>query len=90
MHCEGYDYEEFPDEIKEAPLSEPFFTKRLKKFSKPNGFRLFFNLVVYFFSTSELLHPNMKISFRLIIARLTFYMISDNPLVSFGIVDGSI
>ena len=24
LHCEGYDYEEFPDEIMEAPLSEPF------------------------------------------------------------------
>ena len=23
-HCEGYDCEEFPDEIMEAPLSEPF------------------------------------------------------------------
>ena len=27
LHCEGYDYEEFPDEILEAPLSEPFFHK---------------------------------------------------------------
>ena len=27
LHCEGYDYEEFPDEIMEAPLSEPFFHK---------------------------------------------------------------
>ena len=24
LHCEGYDYEEFPDEIMEAALSEPF------------------------------------------------------------------
>ena len=24
LHCEGYDYEEFPDEIMESPLSEPF------------------------------------------------------------------
>ena len=24
LHCEGYDYEEFPDETMEAPLSEPF------------------------------------------------------------------
>ena len=24
LHCEGYNYEEFPDEIMEAPLSEPF------------------------------------------------------------------
>ena len=24
LHCEGYNYEEFPDEIMEAPFSEPF------------------------------------------------------------------
>ena len=27
LHCEGCDYEELLDEIMEAPLSEPFFTK---------------------------------------------------------------
>ena len=27
LHCEGYDYEEFPDEIMKAPLSELFFNK---------------------------------------------------------------
>ena len=27
LHCEGYDYEEFLDEIMEAPLSEPFHKK---------------------------------------------------------------
>ena len=30
LHCEGYDYEELPDEFIEAPLSEPFFTRRMK------------------------------------------------------------
>ena len=25
LHCEGYDYEEFPDDIMESSLSEPFF-----------------------------------------------------------------
>ena len=25
LHCEGYNYEELPDEIMKAPLSEPFF-----------------------------------------------------------------
>ena len=30
LHCEGYDYEEVPDELTEAPLSEPFFTRRMK------------------------------------------------------------
>ena len=30
LQSEVYDYEELPDEIMEAPLSEPFFTRRLK------------------------------------------------------------
>ena len=29
LHCGGYDYEEFPDEIMEALLSEPFSTRRI-------------------------------------------------------------
>ena len=33
LHCEGYDYDELPDEIMEAPLSEPFFTRRMKMLS---------------------------------------------------------
>ena len=41
LHCEGYDYEEFPDEIMEAPLSEPFFTRRMKRLSRPDGFKLY-------------------------------------------------
>ena len=28
LQCEVYDHEEFPDEFMEAPLSEPFFTRR--------------------------------------------------------------
>ena len=68
LHCEGYDYEEFPDEIMEAPLSEPFFT-RMKMLSRPDGFMLYGKLGVDFFSTSELLYPNMKIRLRLIRAR---------------------
>ena len=31
LHCQGYDYEEFPDEIMEAPLSEPFFHEENEK-----------------------------------------------------------
>ena len=54
LHCEGYDYEEFPDEIMEAPLSEPFFTRRMKMLSRPDGFMLYGKLGVDFFSTSEL------------------------------------
>ena len=90
LHCEGYDYEEFPDEITEAPLSEPFFTRRMKMLSRPDGFMLYGELGVDFFSTSELLYPNMKIRLRLIRARPNFYMISDNPNVSLGIVDCSL
>ena len=90
MHCEEYDYEEFPDEIMEAPLSEPFFTRRLKMLSRSDGFMLYGKLGVDFFSTSELLYPNMKIRLRLIRARPNFYMISDNPNVSLGIVDCSL
>ena len=85
LHCEGYDYEEFPDEIMEAPSSEPFFTRRMKILSRPDGFMLYGKLVVDFFSNSELLYPNMKIRFRLIRAKPNFYMISENPNVRLGI-----
>ena len=90
LHYEGYDYEEFPNEITEALLSEPFFTRRMKMLSCPDGFMLYGKLGVDFFSTSELLYPNMKIRLRLISARPNFYMISDNPIVSLGIVDCSL
>ena len=90
LHCEGYDYEEFPDEIMEALLSEPFFTRRMKVLSRPDGFMLYGKLGVDFFSTSELLYPNMKIRLRLIRARPNFYMISDNANVSLGIIDCSL
>ena len=90
LHCEGYDYEEFPDEIMEALLAEPFFTRRMKMLSRPDGFMLYGKLGVDFFSTSELLYPNMKVRLRLIRARPNFYMISDNPNVSLGIVDCSL
>ena len=69
LHCKGYDYEEFLDEIMEVPLSEPFFTRRMKMLSRPDGFMLYGELGVEFFSTSELLYPNMKIRLRLIRAR---------------------
>ena len=88
--CEGYDYEEFLDEIMEAPLSEPFLTRRMKMLSRPNGFMLYGKLGVDFFSTSELLYPNMKIRLQIIRARPNFYMISENPNVSLGNVDCSL
>ena len=37
-----------------------------------------------------MLYPNMKIRLRIIRARPKFYMISDNPNVSLGIVDCSV
>ena len=48
LHCEGYDYEELPDEIMEAPLWELFFTRRMKMLSIPDGYMLFGNLGVVF------------------------------------------
>ena len=58
--------------------------------SRPDGFMLYGKLGVDFFdffSTSELLYPNVKIRLRLIRARPNFYLISDNPKVSLRIVD---
>ena len=61
LHCKGYDFEVFSDPIMEAPLSESFFTRRMKMLSRPDGFMLYGKLGVDFFSTSELLYPNLKI-----------------------------
>ena len=62
----------------------------MKLLSRPDGFLLYGKLGIDFLSTSELLYPNMKIRLRLIRARPNFYMISDNPNVSLGIVDCSL
>ena len=90
LHCEGYHYEELLDEIMEAPLSEPFSTRRMKMLSRPDGFMLYGKLRVDFLSTSELSYSNVKIRLRLIRARPNFYMTSDNPIASLGIVDCSL
>ena len=55
-----------------------------------DGFALNGKLAVDFFSTSELLYPNLKNRFRQIRARPIFYMISDNHNVSLGIFHCSI
>ena len=89
LHCEGYDYEQDPEHISNH-LLDPFFTSRMKLLRRPDGFMLYGKLGIDFFSTSELLYPNMKIRLRLIRARPNFYMISDNPKVSLGIVDCSL
>ena len=67
LHCEGYDFEENPDECQEIPMAEPFFTRRMEMFIRPDGFMLYGKLGIDFFSTSELLYPNMKVRIRLII-----------------------
>ena len=89
LHCEGYDYEQDPEDISN-PLPDPFFTRRTKLLSRPDGFKLYRKMGIDFFSTSELLHPNMKIRLRLVRAKPNFYMISNNPNVSLGIVDFSL
>ena len=66
--CEGCDYEQDPEDISN-PLPDPFFTRRMKLLSRPDGFMFCGKLGVDFFSTSELLYPNMKLRLRLIRAR---------------------
>ena len=89
LHCEGYDYEQHPDDVTNR-LPYPFFTKRMTLLSRPDGFMWYGKLGIDILSTSELLYPNMKIRLQLIGARPNFYMISDNPNVSFAIVDCSL
>ena len=87
LHCDGYDYEEFPDLNMEAPSTEPFFTRRKKTLSRFDDFLLHSKLGVDFFSTSQMLYPKMENSVRLIRATTDIYMISDNTKISLGIVD---
>ena len=71
LHCEGYDYEQDPEDIRN-PLPDSFFTRRMKLLSRPDCFMLYGKLGIDFLSTSELLYPNMKIRLRLIRARPKF------------------
>ena len=89
LHSEGYDYEQDPA-ILVTPYRILFFTRRMKLLSKADGFMLYGKLGIDFFSTFELFYPNMKIGLRLSRARPNFYMISDNPNISLGIVDCSL
>ena len=86
LHCEGYDYEEDPENL----LEGPFFNRRMKLYSRPSGFMLYGKLRIDFLTTSELLYPNKKVRIRLFRARPNFYMIGENPNVSFGFVDCSL
>ena len=85
LHYEEYDYEEDPENL----LEGPFFTRRMKLYSRPDGFKLYGKLGIGFRTTLELVYPNMKTRIRLIRARPSFYMIIENPNVSMGIVDCS-
>ena len=68
LHCEGYDDEEVPENL----LEGPFFTRRMKLYSRPDGFMLYGKLGIDFLTTSEILYPNMKVRIRLIRARPKF------------------
>ena len=90
LHCEGYDFEANPHDIQDSPLSDPFFSRRLKMLLRIDGFTLYGKLGVDFFTTSEIFYSNMKVRIWLIRAGPNFYMISDNPNVTLGIVDCSL
>ena len=86
LHCEGHDYEKNPEILLECP----FFTRRMKLYSRPEGFMFYGKLGIDFSKTSELLYPKLKVRIRLIQARPNFYMISENRNFSLGIVDCSL
>ena len=54
LHCEGFDYEQDPEDITN-PLPHPFFARRTKLLSRPDGFMLYDKLGFDVFSTFELL-----------------------------------
>ena len=86
LHCEGHDHGEDPENL----LEGLFFTRRKKLYSTPDGFMLYGKLGIDFLTTSELLYPNLIERIRLIRERPNFYIISENPNVSLGIVDCSL
>ena len=82
LHCEGYEYEEDPENL----LEGPFFFRRMNLYSRPDGFMLYGKLGIDFLPTSEILYPNLKVRIRLTRARPIFSLMSENPNVSFGFV----
>ena len=70
--CEGYDYEEDPENLLECSS----FTRRIKLYSRPDGFMFYDKLDIDFLTTSELLYPNMKVRIKLIRAPPNSYKIS--------------
>ena len=83
---EKCDHKENPKNL----LESPFLIRRTKLYSRPDGFMLYGKLGIDFFTNSGILYSNMKVRIRLIRARPNFYMISENPNVSLGIVDCSL
>ena len=90
LHSEGYNHEEFLDEIMEALLPKPFFIWGMEMLRGTDRFMLQGTQGVEVFSTSELLYQNMKFKLRLIRAQVSFYKISDNPNFKLGVVVCSI
>ena len=86
LHCEGYDYEEDTENLLQGLL----FTRRMKLYSRTEGFMLYGKLGIDLLTTSELLYPDMKVRIRPIRARPNFYMISENPKVSLCMVGCSL
>ena len=48
LHCQSCDYEQDPEDISD-PLPDPFFTRRKKLLSRPDGFMLYGKLGIDFF-----------------------------------------
>ena len=88
----GMNKKESPDEIKDAPLYEHFFKRKMKIFNRPHASMLNGELGVDCFPSSELPYPNMTIRVRISRSRLIFWNISENPSVILGIsvVDSSL
>ena len=63
--------------VQEAPVSDPFFKRRMKTLSRFDGFMLNGKLC---FSTLELRYPNREVRTRLK-NQINFFMISHNPNV---------
>ena len=85
-HCKGYDYGKFLEESMEAPLLEPFLTRRIKMVSRPDGFLLYGKLKVDFFSTSEL-YRNNEISPQIIRPEIFFLWLAKTATL---VLDGMI
>ena len=58
--------------------------------SRFDSLMLYGQLGVDFFSTFELLYPNMKVRIRVIRIKVSFHIISDNANMIFAFVYGSL